>query len=174
MNSFAALAVTLSLLLPGASVAILAPAPDGVAGKLPRIGFQPATPAGFGRIERVQHSPPARQVRIEQRVIIRIAPGGPPQRRQRFEELPLDGCVPVDTIAAVQPSQGNRLLLFLHDRRIVSAALERTCNAQDFYSGFYLERQADNALCSRRDRLRSRAGASCRVAQLHRLVRLAD
>lgn len=185
MNSVTALLAALSLTLPAATDAVRAPAPedgavraappgDGGAGKLPRLGFRPAVPAGFGMIERAHRPPPERQVRIEQRVIIRIAPGGPPQERQRFEEQPLDGCVPIDTIAAVQPTSGNRLLLFLRDSRILSAALERSCNAQDFYSGFYLERQADGALCSRRDRLQSRAGASCRVTELHRLVRVVE
>ena len=129
----------------------------------------------------------ARLVRIEERVIIRIAPSSPassermlsllprrPSARATFQEEKLDGCVPVAAIAAVQPAEQNRLLLFMRDRRILSAALERTCSAEDFYSGFYIERQEDGQLCSHRDRLQSRAGASCRVAQLNRLVAVRD
>lgn len=129
----------------------------------------------------------ARQVRIEERVIIRIGPISPatsqralaplPQRPSGetvFRERKLDGCVPVSAIAAVQPAERNRLLLFMRDREILSAALERSCNAADFYSGFYVERQADGQLCSGRDRLQSRSGANCRVSQFNRLVAVRD
>jgi hypothetical protein len=125
----------------------------------------------------------AQQVRIEERVIIRIAPSNPavsermlssiprrPSGRSTFQEEELDGCIPVTAIAAVQPAEQNRLLLFMRDRRILTAELERACNAEDFYSGFYIERQKDGQLCSNRDRLQSRSGASCRVAQINRLV----
>ena len=129
--------------------------------------------------------PVVRQVRIEERVIIRIAPSNPivsermlsaiPRRsagQTTFQEEKLDGCIPVAAIAAVQPAEQNRLLLFMRDRRILSAALERACNSEDFYSGFYVERQPDGQLCSNRDQLQSRTGASCRVAQLNRLIAL--
>jgi hypothetical protein len=126
----------------------------------------------------------AQQVRIEERVIIRVAPSNPivsermlsavPRRsgRATFQEEKLDECIPVASIAAVQPTEQNRLLLFMRDRRILSAALERACNAEDFYSGFYIERQEDGQLCSNRDQLQSRTGASCRVAQINRLIAL--
>lgn len=129
----------------------------------------------------------AQQVRIEERVIIRIAPSAPatreglrallprrPAGQANFQEEKLDGCIPVAAIAAVQPAEQNRLLLFMRDRRVLSAALERACSAEDFYSGFYVERRDDGQLCSRRDKLQSRAGASCRVTQLNRLVAVRD
>lgn len=129
----------------------------------------------------------AHQVRIEERVIIRISPSSAAARERmmallprrpsatRFQEEKLDGCVPIEGILGVQPAQQqNRLLLFMRDRRILTAALERACNADDFYSGFYIERSRDGQLCSRRDKLQSRAGASCKVAQLNRLVALRD
>lgn len=127
------------------------------------------------------------QVRIEERVIIRIAPSNPvvsermlsmiPRRsagQATFQEQKLDGCIPVAAIAAVQPAEQNRLLLFMRDRRVLSAALERACNSEDFYSGFYIERQPDGQLCSNRDQLQSRTGASCRVAQINRLIAVRD
>ena len=36
---------------------------------------------------------------------------------------------------------------------MVSAALERSCSARDFYSGFYVERNADGQICVKRDTL---------------------
>lgn len=126
------------------------------------------------------------QVRIEERVIIRISPSRPaprelpmtlqPQRGQTgLREEKLDGCIPVAAIAGVQPAPSqNRLLLFMRDRSVLSASLERACRPEDFYSGFYVERSSDGQLCSKREKLQSRAGASCRVAQLNRLVTVRD
>jgi hypothetical protein len=128
------------------------------------------------------------QVRIEQRVIIRISPGTGAARQQMladlqrqssatttYQEEKLDACIAVANIAGMEPAPAqNRILLFMRDRRILSAALERACNARDFYAGFYLERNEDGQLCARRDLLQSRAGASCRVSQLNRLVAVRD
>lgn len=125
----------------------------------------------------------AHQVRIEQRVIIRIAPRSPVQRQSLMAELPgpppspqrmverkMEKCVDVADIAAVQTTSDDRLLLYLRDRRIVSAKLERSCRARDFYSGFYVERNEDGRICVDRDKLQSRTGAQCEVNKLRRLV----
>lgn len=130
--------------------------------------------------------PPQNQVRIERRVIVRISPGTEAQRERmlaalprrpiptRFAEIKHGECISVDEIAAVQPGEENRLLLFLRDRRILAAGLERACNARAFYSGFYIERSEDGKLCIARDRLQSRMGMNCQVASLNRLVAIRD
>ena len=82
-------------------------------------------------------------------------------------------CVPVSGIAAVQADAG-RLLLFMRDQRLVAASLEKACSARDFYSGFYLERTGDGLLCVERDKLHSRAGASCELSKLRQLVATDD
>ena len=130
--------------------------------------------------------PVAHQVRIEQRVTIRIAPRDPAIRPSmlaemaraasapaRLAERKMGKCVPISGIAAVQPD-GGRLLLFMRDQRLVSASLEKACRARDFYSGFYLERTGDGLLCVERDKLHSRAGASCSVSKLRQLVAADD
>ncbi len=63
----------------------------------------------------------------------------------------------------------NRLLLFMRDQHIVVAALEKACRAEDFYSGFYVARNGDGLLCTDRDTLQSRSGASCKVKALREL-----
>lgn len=137
-------------------------------------------------LEQLRELPLQHQVRIEERVIIRISPPSAaaidrllsqlPRRplRQSYQEERLDGCVAIDEIVGVQPANESRLLLFMRDRRVLSAALDRSCQPRDFYSGFYIERSRDGQLCSRRDKLQSRAGASCEVAQLNRLVAVRD
>lgn len=121
------------------------------------------------------------QVRIERRVIIRISPrlplqddpaSDPPARPapRRFEERRMGKCVPIKGIAGVQISRQDRLLLFMHDHRIISARLEKSCNVRDFYSGFYVENSQDGMICAGRDTLHSRAGVNCELSRFHRLV----
>jgi hypothetical protein len=124
----------------------------------------------------------SRQIRIEQRVMIRIAPQPPaarqnllaelPQREiaPRFEERGKEKCVPLDGIAGVQTGSGNRLVLFLRDQRMISVNLEKSCRARDFYSGFYVEKHKDGRLCADRDKLQSRTGARCEVEVMRQLV----
>ncbi len=122
------------------------------------------------------------QVRIEQRVTIRVAPRAAPVRPNMLMDMPdhdlaprlvergMGKCLPVSGIAGVQVSDGNRLLLFMRDHRMVSAALERACRARDFYSGFYLERNGDGQLCVDRDTLLSRNGTNCKLTRFRQLV----
>lgn len=126
------------------------------------------------------------QVRIERRVTVRIAPRSSAPRQSlmaelppappapRYEEREMDDCVPVGDIAGVQTGGGNQLVLFLRDRRMVSARLEKACRARDFYSGFYLERNEDGKLCVDRDKLQSRAGANCELSRMRELVPVYD
>jgi hypothetical protein len=126
--------------------------------------------------------PVAGQVRIEQRIIVRIGPPGPALRTHHRTDaiLPVDSarlverkigkCVPIRSIAAVKPDSGGKLLLLMRDRRLISANLEKACLARDFYSGFYLERAEDGMLCVDRDKLHSRSGMNCGISKMRQLV----
>jgi hypothetical protein len=128
------------------------------------------------------HVPPAFQVRIEQHFQIRISPGGPQMPPEMLFELRQDDparrmrerktckCVPAGGIAAVRAGDNNRLVLFLRDQRILTAALEKSCQARDFYSGFYVAASDDGLICENRDQLQSRSGANCRIAHFRELV----
>ena len=128
----------------------------------------------------------AHQVRIEQRMTIRIAPRAASRSTQvrpnmfvgvpnqplssNFIERKMGKCLPVKNISGVQTNQGNSILLFMSDRRVVRAQLERSCSARDFYSGFYLANNSDGKLCVKRDELQSRSGANCRLTRIRQLV----
>lgn len=141
---------------------------------------------GWLALEAVYRTPVQRQVRIEQRVIIRIGPRGAPGRQDmssfaasqardtRVIEREAGECLAVAAIGAVQPSRDNRLMFYMRDRRVYAARLERSCFARDFYSGFYVERNPDGKLCVDRDKLQSRNGVKCEVQKLHRLVAVRD
>lgn len=124
------------------------------------------------------------QVRIEQHMSIRIAPQSRPMtmpprmmldfpRRElapRMVERNIGRCLSIANISGVQPDLGSRLILFMRDRRMISAVLERACRARDFYSGFYIARTADGQICVDRDTLQSRSGANCKLTRIRQLV----
>lgn len=171
MNLLLTLFAPMALVVPALAVgggSAAAPAPAPAAAET----VEPISPA---------EEPVASQVRIEQRVIVRIAPPGPALRQSavsqfapaappNLREKKIGKCLPVGGIAAVQPDAGGKLLLFMRDRRLVSASLEKACSARDFYSGFYLERTRDGMLCVDRDKLHSRAGSNCAISKMRQLV----
>lgn len=119
------------------------------------------------------------QVRIEQRMIIRIAPRMPgqmfvlpsrPPQQPRFFERKTAKCLPIASIAGVQAESAGRLLLITRSHKLIGASLDKSCRARDFYSGFYVEQNADGQLCAGRDIIHSRAGANCAVTKLRELV----
>jgi hypothetical protein len=122
----------------------------------------------------------ADQVRIEQRVVVRVTPLGPQRElladlpraplATRFKERKVGKCVAVAGIAGVQIGGDDRLLLFMRDQRLIGASLEKACRARDFYSGFYVARNSDGRLCVDRDMIHARSGASCSVSKLRQLV----
>lgn len=121
------------------------------------------------------------QVRVEQRVIIRISPQRP-ARNQLTATLPrgeiprnmverkIGKCLPVSGIAGVMPTKDNRLVLFMRDQRIIAANLEKACSARDYYSGFYVEPSKDGNICIERDKLQSRTGAKCELSRIRQLI----
>lgn len=123
-----------------------------------------------------------KQVRIQQQFSIRISPGPPvpppvfviendqEDRSTRLEERNMGKCLPASSIVSVQSVPRNRLLFFLRDSRVVTAGLDKSCHAHDFYSGFYVERNADGQICVERDKIHARSGANCLIHDLHALV----
>ncbi len=138
---------------------------------------------GWPRFEAIGKAPAAHQVRIERRVILRVSPQSSEMRRSMFSQLPEQAappqlverpygeCLDASDIVGVS-SRKSRLVMYMRDRKIITAELEKACSPRDFYLGFYVERSDDGKLCVDRDRLMSRAGAKCRLASLNRLVRV--
>jgi hypothetical protein len=134
------------------------------------------------RVPGVNSEQAAQQVRIQQHLSIRISPGAPAapaglvfemdqeDRETRLEERKMGSCIPVGAIAGVQSGNRNRLVMFLRDSRVVLVSLDKTCQANDFYSGFYTERSPDGQLCVGRDTIHARSGASCTLRQMRALV----
>lgn len=188
MPSFLTYVAPLALLLPTPAAS-----PEG---EPARMGPEDGAPAqefrldlaapGWAVIEAFTGVPVEHQVRIERRVTIRISPISPaarenmvadfarPLRAPRFIERRMGKCVPLRSVAAVQAVSGGRLVLHLRDQRMVSVSLKKSCRAREFYSGFYVEPNADGMLCIDRDKLQARSGAQCEVSAMRQLVLLAD
>ena len=151
---------------------------------LPTAIAAPEGRAVWSEIADAFRTAPAEQVRIEQRLIVRITPFTASREMlaalpraplaSRFREKKVGKCVPVAGIAGVQIGGDDRLMLFMRDQRMIGASLEKACRARDFYSGFYLERNGDGRLCVDRDMIHSRSGASCSLSRLRQLVAIDD
>ncbi len=123
------------------------------------------------------------QVRIEQRIRIRI-PRRNGNSRQTLASLPeqsverpkmkarkIGKCIAMNGISGVQINASeNRLMLYMRDRSIIRADLEKNCPARSFYSGFYLEQSADGQLCVERDLLLARSGQQCELDKIRKMV----
>ena len=127
----------------------------------------------------------AHQVRIEQRIIIRVprqsiarsslAPMPAPRRVDppeplRFERRKVGKCVVMRDVTGVRVIDDDNLVLFMRDRRLIEAELERSCSAREFFQGFYMERSRDGRLCIDRDMIQARSGSKCEVERLRELV----
>lgn len=124
--------------------------------------------------------PVQQQIRIEQRVVIRISPyrpatrnltaDAPRQTQRKLEERKIGKCIKTKSIGAVRPTSDNRLLFYMRDQRLIAANLEKACSARDYYQGFYVEPSKDGRLCIERDKLQSRTGVKCQLSRIRQLV----
>lgn len=122
----------------------------------------------------------AHQVRIRQEIMIRVSPRRPNTREmvadwrrvlpRRYDQRKIGKCLPARSIVAVQTVSPRDLVLYLSDSRMIRAQLRKSCNARDYYLGFYIEPNEDGDLCVGRDILRARNGATCKIGAIRQLV----
>ena len=77
-------------------------------------------------------------------------------------------CLSAAMIAGAAMATTSSIDFVLRDRRRVRAKLDSDCAGLDFYGGFYVEPE-DNAVCAKRDEIRSRAGSTCRIERFRAL-----
>ena len=186
MKRISLILLALALFVPLLAAQFPARAQEGNVERPAPLGFDAMIGAPLRVLERARTEDELGQVRIERRMIIRIAPSSDATRARLLSELPRrqlrtayeetehGNCVSVAEIVGVQPVQDDRLLLFTRDRQVLSAQLELSCSARAFYSGFYIERNEDGRLCVSRDRLHSREGTTCAVSSFRRLTAVRD
>lgn len=113
------------------------------------------------------------QVRVEQRVIIRIPSrtstpvstngGGSGGRPIKYREAKIGNCLMMDRLVASRPGPKNSLELATRDGVVIRAYLDDSCLAREFYAGAYMERPLDGKLCVKRDFVHARTGAKCEI-----------
>jgi hypothetical protein len=77
-------------------------------------------------------------------------------------------CLPAGMIAGAAMVSPSAIDFVMRDRRRVRARLDSECAGLDFYGGFYVEPR-DQAVCARREEIRSRAGSTCRIERFRSL-----
>ena len=121
-----------------------------------------------------------RQVRIDQRVIVRFpAPDSIPatggaQRQSvgkiRYREKKIGKCLLVHRLGGSRPGPDRSLDLLTRDGILIRAYLGDGCLAREFYAGAYMERSFDGKLCVNRDILHARTGAKCDIDKFRLLI----
>lgn len=121
------------------------------------------------------------QVRVEQRVIIRIPRqtsigtsmgGRSPAKISsiRYKEEKIGKCLLMDRLVGSRPGRKESLDLVTRDGVLIRAYLGDGCLAREFYAGAYMERASDGKLCIDRDLLHARTGAKCEIDKFRLLV----
>ncbi len=121
------------------------------------------------------------QVRVEQRIIIRVprhSPGvGNMSSRVtakaapvRYKEEKAGKCLLMDRLVGSRPGTKESLDLVTREGAMIRAYLGDGCLAREFYAGAYMERPLDGKLCVDRDLLHARTGAKCEVDKFRLLI----
>lgn len=197
MHPFLNLFAPLVLMLPAAvavedaqgSLALQPVSADAAQLALPAAPVSRVSGEGLAAFSEYFRPSEAQQVRIEERITIRIAPRpapmpimpsmfsqdfAPQPGMPRYVEKKMGKCVPVTGILGVQPVGGNRLVMMMKDRRTVSATLSKSCQAQAFYSGFLVAKNADGMICQGRDQLLARNGTNCTVTGFRQIIEVGN
>lgn len=120
------------------------------------------------------------QVRVEQRVIIRIprqrlSPatvnmGASRSAPTKLKEQKIGKCLRMDKLMGSRPGPNDSLELVTVDGALIRAYLGDGCLSSEFYAGAYLERPEDGRLCIERDVVHARSGAKCEIEKFRVLV----
>jgi hypothetical protein len=129
------------------------------------------------------------QIVVEQGIIIRVPPQRqaatftassqtssrrtPPPQPIKWKERDAPKCLAMRDVVAVQVTRKDSIDLLTRERQRLRAQLDGRCRAQDFYSGFYMQRSRDGRLCEDRDILQTRSGLKCEVDKFRLMVPVA-
>ena len=106
---------------------------------------------------------------IRDELVIHIPIGRRPPPVVEWIERKGPKCLPASMIAGAAMSGPSSIDFVLRNRQRVRARLDNDCAGLDFYGGFYVEPEG-GAVCARREEIRSRAGASCRIERFRLLA----
>ena len=113
------------------------------------------------------------QIRIERNSIVRVPPAAPPSQLPapiRWKEKGAPNCIKWSSMAAAMVSSPTTIDLIVRGGTRYRVKLEKSCQAIDFYSGFYVKATKDGQVCEDRDSIHSRSGGECAIGKFKTLV----
>ena len=122
------------------------------------------------------------QMTVRQRIIIRVPRvpmPAPDQLRRTYSAVPLairwkekkgPKCVAVSELAGAMIVRPRTVDVALTTGKRIRAILDDGCQPLDFYSGFYIRPGRDGMICSDRDGIKVRSGATCAIDSFKTLV----
>lgn len=113
------------------------------------------------------------QIQIQRNSIVRVPPAAPPSRLPppiRWKEKGAPNCIRWSNMAAAMVSSPTTVDLILRGGTRYRVKLEKSCQAIDFYSGFYVKATKDGQVCANRDSIHSRSGGECVIGKYKTLV----
>jgi hypothetical protein len=113
------------------------------------------------------------QIVIQRTTIVRV-PAAPPTLRpaapSEWQEKDAPKCVKWSNLAAALVSSPTTIDLIVRGGTRYRVKLEKSCQAIDFYQGFYVKQTPDGQICKNRDSIHSRAGGECVIDKFRTLV----
>ncbi|WP_309602004.1 hypothetical protein [Sphingomonas sp.] len=116
-----------------------------------------------------QPGPPVRMMVVQEQMILRIPVRPHPPVRLQWEEEKGPKCLPAGAIAWALLSGPGTIDIVMRNRQRIRAKLDNDCDGLDFYDGLYMQ-TGDGEVCAKRDSIRSRVGATCRIEKFRMLV----
>jgi len=113
------------------------------------------------------------QVQIQRSSIVRVPPAAPPSRLApavKWKEKGAPNCIKWSSMAAAMVSSPTTIDLVVRGGTRYRVKLEKSCQAIDFYSGFYVKATKDGRVCEDRDSIHSRSGGECLIDKYKTLV----
>lgn len=113
------------------------------------------------------------QVQFQRSSIVRVPPAAPPSRSVpvvRWKEKGAPNCIKWSSMAAAMVSSPTTIDLVVRGGTRYRVKLEKSCQAIDFYSGFYVKATRDGRICEDRDSIHSRSGGECLIDKYKTLV----
>jgi hypothetical protein len=110
------------------------------------------------------------QIRIQRSTIVRIPPAPPPPRVMKWKEKGAPNCIRFSQMAGALVSSPTTIDLIVRGGTRYRVKLEKSCQAIDFYSGFYVKQTKDGQVCEERDMIHSRSGGECGISKFKTLV----
>lgn len=114
-------------------------------------------------------APGVRFMRVEEQWLIRVPVQPRPRARVRWHEGQGFQCLQARRVAGAMLSGPDSIDFVMRRGARLRARFDSDCKGLDFYGGLYLQTE-DDRICARRDFIRSRMGATCRIERLRLLV----